>query len=71
MIIAGSLPDSSTVTVGYDAAAGGLSYSVEAKPLPAGATTPRGGKRPINLDPMGYMVDEPSDDDDDDDEMRD
>ncbi|GBG00245.1 chaperone [Raphidocelis subcapitata] len=70
MIIAGTLPDSSTVTVGYDAAAGGLTYGVEAKPLPAGGAEPRAGKRPINLDPMGYMVDEPSSDEDDE-EMRD
>jgi hypothetical protein len=71
MIIAGELEDSSTVTVGYDAAAGHMTYAVEAKMMPAGATTPRGGgKRPINLGP--YMVDEPdSDDDDGDDAMRD
>jgi hypothetical protein len=70
MIIGGELEDSSTVTVGYDPAAGRMTYAVEAKMMPAGATTPRGGKRPINLGP--YMVDEPnSDDDDDDADMRD
>lgn len=63
MIISGELEDSSTVTVGCSV--GQLTYSVERKPLPAGAN---GQKRPINLDPMGYMVEEASDDDDS--EMR-
>ena len=56
MIISGELQDNSIVTCDYDAAVGALSYASEAKPLPAGGATPRAGKRPINLDPMGYMV---------------
>jgi len=72
MIISGELSDSTTVTAGYDPLANALTYSVEAKPLPAAGTTPlAGGKRGFNLDGYGYRVDEASDDDDDDDEMRD
>ena len=66
MIIGGELPDSSIVTAGVDPATGRLTYSVEAKPLPAGVTTPRaGGKRPIH--PAGFMVEEPDEDEDDED----
>ncbi|KAI8463666.1 MAG: P-loop containing nucleoside triphosphate hydrolase protein [Monoraphidium minutum] len=73
MIISGELQDNSSVTADYDPASGRLTYSSEPKPLPAGGAAPRGGgKRPLNLDPMGYMVEGGSDDDDDDDDaMRD
>lgn len=42
MIVAGQLPDSSIVTVDYDAVNQKLGYSVEAKPLPAGAAANSG-----------------------------
>ena len=71
MIVGGELADNSDVTADYDAATNKLTYSVAAKPAPAGGWA--GLKRPINnADPMGYTVDEASDDEDEeDDEMRD
>lgn len=69
MIISGELADNTIVTCDYSPATGTLTYASEAKPLPAGVTTPRAGKRTLNLDPHGYMVEDP--DDEDDDEMRD
>jgi hypothetical protein len=68
MIISGELEDSTTVTCDYSGITGTLAYSSEPKPVLPGAATPRSnGKRPINLEPMGYTVEDP---DDDDDEMR-
>jgi hypothetical protein len=43
MIISGELPDSSFVTADSPPAAPGLTYSVTAKPLPAGASGGGGG----------------------------
>jgi hypothetical protein len=45
MIVGGQLPDSSIVTADSDAMAGGLTYSVEAKPLPEGAAAGACGAR--------------------------
>jgi hypothetical protein len=70
MIISGQLPDNSTVTADADPMSGPLAYSVEAKPLPAGADAANGGgfvgqlKR--QLEPFGSnALDEDEEDDED------
>jgi ATP-dependent Clp protease ATP-binding subunit ClpB len=66
MIIGGQLPDSSTVTADADPMSGPLTYSVEAKPLPAGATANGGlvGQLKRQLEPFGSAgLDEDEDDD--------
>lgn len=69
MIIGGQLPDSSIVTCDADPISGPLSYSVEAKPLPAGVASNGGlvGQLKRQLEPFGSSA---LDDDDDDDIME-
>lgn len=71
MIVAGQLPDSSIVTVDYDAVHQKLGYAVEAKPLPAGVSANNGfgalGALKRTLDaPYGSTA---LDDDEEDEEM--
>jgi ATP-dependent Clp protease ATP-binding subunit ClpB len=69
MIIGGQLPDNSIVTADADPMSGPLTYSVEAKPLPAGVAANGGlvGQLKRQLEPFGSAGLE---DDDEDDEME-
>lgn len=67
MIVAGRLPDNSTVVCDYDAGKGGLVYHVEAKPLAGGGGENQPGARTFNaikrgMEPMGMDEDEEDDD---------
>lgn len=66
MIVAGQLPDNSIVTCDYDGVSRTLGYSVEAKPLPAGAeSSGLMGQLKRQLEPLGSAA---LDEDDEDDE---
>lgn len=71
MIIGGQLPDNSTVTADADPMSGPLAYSVEAKPLPAGAADAANGGGFVGqlkrqLEPFGSnALDEDEEDDED------
>lgn len=68
MIIGGQLPDNSIVTADADPMSGPLTYTVQAKPLPAGVAANGGfvGQLKRQLEPLGSQA---LDDDEDDDDL--